>query len=236
MPAGAWLMKKETDLRLERATASFEQDRRMMAAQMRMQATDMSERALSMYVDAVEAIATSIQMRSRYTDFRSDDVQAEATNSRISASDYYALLNQQLEQAVSMSGASMGNIQYFDSQTKTLKIEAQYGFDDQFLNFFKSVRPGKAACGTALRKKRPVKVADVTRSSIFRNTPTLEILLDAKIRAVSSLPLIGPEGDVLGVLSMHYTKPQTYDRMPAAIVFPGRSIAFLMRSFSPARA
>ena len=51
-------------------------------------------------------------------------------------------------------------------------------------------------------------VSDVVCSPIFTSNPALEVILEAGIRAVISAPLIGPAGDTLGILSVHYRRPR----------------------------
>jgi hypothetical protein len=50
-------------------------------------------------------------------------------------------------------------------------------------------------------------VGDVAESRIFAQTAQLEVILDAGVRAVKSLPLIGSKGQMLGMLSVHYRRP-----------------------------
>src|SRR5262245_18243210 len=111
-----------------------------------------------------------------------------------------------LEAAITFTNADMGNIQLVDPVSGALRIQAQFGFGSAFLNFFESVHGGRTACGTALRRAERVVIEDVTKSPIFRGTHALDVLLDARVRAVQSTPLIGPAGCVLGVLSTHYER------------------------------
>lgn len=111
-----------------------------------------------------------------------------------------------LNSAIAATGADMGNIQLFNSSTNTLRIEAQLGFDSRFLEFFNCVHEGQAACGTALKTRSQVVVDDVTTSPIFAGSPSLEVMLDARSRAVQSTPIIGRTGAV-GILSTHYHRP-----------------------------
>jgi GAF domain-containing protein len=70
------------------------------------------------------------------------------------------------------------------------------------------VHEGEAACGEALKNRRRIVIDDVTESPVFRGKPALEVLLDAKVRAVQSTPLIGASGTMLGVLSTHWSSPR----------------------------
>src|SRR5262249_31388354 len=73
---------------------------------------------------------------------------------------------------------------------------------------FAVVEPGESAsCGEALAVARRVVIEDVTRSPLFASRPSLEVLLDAKVRAVQSTPLRGGSGKVLGIVSTHFSAP-----------------------------
>lgn len=121
------------------------------------------------------------------------------------------MLGQILEGAIGNTGASMGNIQLVDPKTKCLFICIERGFGDNFLVFFESVEPGQAACGLALRTTRQQVVPDTSSSELFADSPTLEVLLDANVRAVQSTPIMGSTGQVLGVISTHYRTPREVD-------------------------
>jgi len=115
-----------------------------------------------------------------------------------------AMLAKVMDDALRISEAPMGNIQLFDSGSNALRIEVEHGFRDPFLQFFDCVHCGESACGTALKNRGPVMVQDVERSALFRNTDALEVLREAEVRAVLSIPLIGSSGSVLGVISTHW--------------------------------
>jgi len=109
-----------------------------------------------------------------------------------------------LEAAIENTRANMGNLQLVSGSSSLLTASAQRGFDKQVLDFFNSVSHGQAACGTTLREVRRIVVRDVTKSRLFLRTPSLEILLDARVRAVQSTPLVARSGRVVGILSTHY--------------------------------
>ena len=114
-----------------------------------------------------------------------------------------AQLTEVLARAVSITRADMGNIQVFDPRLRALRIEAQLGFEGRFLDFFNRVHSGEYACGTALQTGKRVIIEDVTDSPVFR-ADSLEVMLDARARAVQSTPISGSSGHLLGVLSTHY--------------------------------
>jgi len=120
------------------------------------------------------------------------------------------LLTQILAAAALNTGAPMGNIQLVQPETGELAIQAQLGFHRTFLEFFDCVASGHAACGVALQKQTRQLVEDVASCDIFYRSSSLEVLLDANVRAVQSTPLIGSSGNVIGILSTHYDKPRHF--------------------------
>lgn len=118
------------------------------------------------------------------------------------------VLNWVMESALEIAGTDMANLQLLDPASGALYIAAQYGFNRPFLEFFGCVHEGEAACGRAFKARRKVVVTDVTESAVFCGTPALEVLLDARVRAVQSTPLIGSSGEIRGILSTHWSSPK----------------------------
>lgn len=118
------------------------------------------------------------------------------------------LLEPVLKQAMTATGADMGNIQVFDRREEALKIKVHSGFKPPFLNFFANVHDGRgASCGAALKTVQRVTVEDVTESRIFAGTEALQVLLDSGVRACQSTPLVTPGGELVGMLNTHCRKP-----------------------------
>jgi len=117
-----------------------------------------------------------------------------------------------LDAAIEDTSADMGNIQLLDRATGQLRIEVHRGFQAPFLDFFSTGEAGHAACGMALKSLEPVVVEDAAHSPIFCGIPSLEALLDANVRAVRSMPLIGSDGQPFGVISIHYRTPHAPSR------------------------
>jgi GAF domain-containing protein len=101
----------------------------------------------------------------------------------------------------------MANIQLYDPASAALRIEAQRGFSQPFLEFFDCVPDGHAVCGRAFKTRAQVSVEDVAESPIFLGTPALEVVLDAGVRAVLLTPMVGSTGRMLGILSTHRRRP-----------------------------
>jgi two-component sensor histidine kinase len=113
-----------------------------------------------------------------------------------------------LDTAIFITRADKGNIQLFDAGANALVIKAQRGFSQPFLDFFRHVRAGSAACGSALAAAERLVVEDVGESARFAGTEALEVLRAAGVRAVQSTPLVGSTGRVLGMVSTHFSSPK----------------------------
>lgn len=120
--------------------------------------------------------------------------------------DRHTLADAALQAALHFSAAPRGNIQFADA-AGVLHIEAQYGFEQPFLEFFESVCEGQAACGAAAGSRAVVIVEDVATSPLFANLPSRDVMLAAHALAVVSFPIIRRTNDVAGVLSVHYDAP-----------------------------
>lgn len=112
-----------------------------------------------------------------------------------------------LHNAVKVSCADFGNIQWFEPGTRSLRIVAHQGFDSAFLNYFAQVtaEPG-TACGKAMQSGSRVVVRDVKSDPIFCNEESGDVLLQSNVRSVQSTPLVTRAGSFVGVLSTHYRR------------------------------
>ena len=116
-------------------------------------------------------------------------------------------LNEILNVAIEISAADKGNIQLLDPVTGKLILKAHRGFEEPFLEFFAQVSDEGSACGLAMRSNQRVIVEDITESEIYTGTPSLETMCDAGVRAVQSLPLLSSTGNLLGMISTHFSVP-----------------------------
>jgi PAS domain S-box-containing protein len=146
-------------------------------------------------------LAADLQAMSRLREVGEKCIRAE--------NDLHECLATILEAAIAITGADKGNIQLLDLETGTLEIAAQRGFQSPFLDFFGSVGAGEAAaCGAALQASERVIVEDVTQSELFAGQPSLDVLVEAGVRAVQSTPLISSAGTVFGMISTHFSLPR----------------------------
>src|SRR5262249_49541708 len=117
--------------------------------------------------------------------------------------DPHSLAGCLLHEGLMLSQARFGNVQLMNWKNGCLEIEAQSGFGDEFLNFFKQVYfADVSACARAFRKRSSMVIEDVTTDQQF--APCCEILTRAGVRAVQSTPMISSGGALVGILSTHF--------------------------------
>ena len=117
------------------------------------------------------------------------------------------VLDAAAKNAMQIDGAPMGNAQLFEAHLPALQLAAQSGFTTEVIDFFNIVDDAASACGNALSTGRPVWVPDITPSSIFAGTRSLQIMLDAGSRAVASLPVTDRRGRLIAMISTHHVRP-----------------------------
>ena len=130
-----------------------------------------------------------------------------------------------LDAALSNTGAVMANLQL--ACPDGLRIGAQRGFEEPFLEFFDCVDDESSACGKAMKAGRRIVVGDVASDPIFAGSAAGEAMAQAGARAVQSTPIFAASGWLLGVLSTHYDRPhhpsedelQVIDRVASRTAF-----------------
>jgi PAS domain S-box-containing protein len=115
------------------------------------------------------------------------------------------LLKEVLEASMALLNADFGNVQLYDPKSHALKIVAQRGFEQDFLDYFDNVQEGTGSCGAALERRERIIVEDVLTDPVF--APHLPIVNAAGYRAVQSTPLTGRGGEMLGMISTHFRQP-----------------------------
>lgn len=99
------------------------------------------------------------------------------------------LLDEALDGLLRREGADEGNVQLVDPDTAALPIACQRGFRPRLSLFFEIVHDRESACGAALLDKAIVPVPDVTMWPEIADIPSLDVMMDARARAVMSAPL-----------------------------------------------
>jgi GAF domain-containing protein len=149
--------------------------------------------------------------------------------------DAIALLNLAIERALLIDGGSMANAQMVDTRRGGLWIAAHTGFPTAFLEFFEFVEhDSNASCGTALANASAVWVAHTDRSPIFAGSQALEVMLDAGSRAVASVPVTSPNGDVLAMINTHHRRPANWThRQKARLERLARTTGRILNGLQP---
>lgn len=105
-----------------------------------------------------------------------------------------------------------GSAQTVDPFHAGLSLDHQRGFEPDFVETFAQVTDG-TACSLAYHTREQTVVADIATDDRLRGTDQTN-LLNARVRAVQSTPLLAPSGHCLGVISTHYS--DRADLPPAA--------------------
>jgi PAS domain S-box-containing protein len=121
--------------------------------------------------------------------------------------DLQGSLNAVLDAAVFLTQADKGSIQLLDPSLGGLRLVAQRGFENRFLDLFAVVTKQATSCRAAMERRERVIVEDMLESKIFAGTPELQVLLEAGVRAVQSTPFLSSSGKLLGMVSTYYATP-----------------------------
>ncbi len=119
--------------------------------------------------------------------------------------DVEQLLHEVLKGALAVQGSRLGLLSLCDPKEGTVTVGAYAGFDESFLKDMARVAPGGGACGTAFAERRRVVIEDVERDPLFADHRAAA--RRAGFRACHSTPLFTRTGDIIGVLSLHFTEP-----------------------------
>ncbi|MGI5472822.1 STAS domain-containing protein [Streptomyces sp. CA-132043] len=137
-------------------------------------------------------------------------VRACAAGHRLNRHPDHAVLVEALALALRITEAPLGNAQAYDRGSGALRIIGQRGFPRPFLSFFESVSDRESACGVAAQDRSPVYVEEVSNSPLFAGTAAVDVLGEVPVGAVASLPVLGPTSTVIGIVSLHHSKPSRW--------------------------
>ena len=141
-------------------------------------------------------------------------------------------LDEMISAAIELLGACKGNIQLLDPQRDVLVIAAQRGFERDFLELYHEVRRDhpSAACARALRSADRVIIEDVQVDPDY--SPLWSVAEGAGYRAVVSTPLIGTDGNVLGIISTYFpsTHRPTQESLRRLDLYAREAAGFIQRS------
>lgn len=125
------------------------------------------------------------------------------------SSDVSKVLEAALDATMALHGADFGNVQLYDPTTASLRIAAQRGFSQAFLERFARVDAHEpSACGLALAGRERKIVMDIETDPDY--APCREAAREAGYRAVQSTPMLSATGEPLGMLSTHFRSPRLF--------------------------
>jgi PAS domain S-box-containing protein len=166
-------------------------------------------RLLDLYVQQVERNHAQQALRKSQAQLATEVADLETLRQlslRVAAtSDRTAALTDVLETAIGMVAAAKGNVQLYDAADDALTIIAHRGFNQEFLDYFKSIPVGYSCCGTAMERRDRVIIEDVYADPRFCDLA--DIYARHGFVAVQSTPLFTSEGRLLGMFSTHFARP-----------------------------
>jgi PAS domain S-box-containing protein len=121
------------------------------------------------------------------------------------ASEPAPLLYEVLQASIELLGADKGKLQRYDKRDNMLKLVAQIGFDQAFIDTFSAVPPFSAICGTALGLRERVIVENCLTDSRFTENRALYVANG--VVGMQATPLYGSDGELYGVLTTHFRAP-----------------------------
>lgn len=126
--------------------------------------------------------------------------------------DLTTALGEVLDAAIDITGAKMGNVHLRNQESGQLEIVAQRGFSRQAIDVLRSLANlPNAECQRVAVSGQRVVIEDVQSDSQYE--PLQDFASSAGYRAVQATPLINRNGELLGILSTHYSQPhQPSDR------------------------
>jgi signal transduction histidine kinase/ActR/RegA family two-component response regulator len=102
-------------------------------------------------------------------------------------------------------GARQGAVLLFDPAAPTLSVAAGEGLSEHALQVLAQLRVGEGACGLAVQTGGRVVVRDIAHDA--RYAPWRALAHAEGVRAVHSTPLVAPDGQVMGALSVYLPEP-----------------------------
>jgi len=117
-----------------------------------------------------------------------------------------SLLNPVIDLAIEVGGGIGGTVQIYVAERQELQIVAHRGFRAPFLQHFRVVTANDgSSAGHALLDRRRILIPDTHLDPGY--APHRAVADEAGYRAIVSVPLIGNEGGVVGVLTVCFAKP-----------------------------
>jgi PAS domain S-box-containing protein len=115
-------------------------------------------------------------------------------------------LNEMLVAVISLLNADKASVQLFDSERGMLITAADRGFEEPYRDSSREVSiTAQSACAGSVRSGQRIIIEDVETDPAY--AALRPIARAGGFRAVTSTPLVGSDGVVVGVLSTHFKSP-----------------------------
>lgn len=119
-----------------------------------------------------------------------------------------ALYEKILQTASAIMHSDFASIQILDPRRGQLHLLGYKGFHPDSAKFWEWVEPkAGCVCAVALRTGKRVITPDVETCGFMAGTDDLKFYRRSKIRAVQSTPLLSRSGELLGMISTHWSRP-----------------------------
>src|SRR4029079_4984003 len=117
-----------------------------------------------------------------------------------------ALYERVLDAAVCLMAADVGSMQKYDPQQDQLQLLATRGFPPEAIEFWHRVnRKSGTSCGMALSVGRRVVLSDIETADFMAGSADLDVARRVGLRAMHSTPLLSRSGQLLGMISTHWS-------------------------------
>jgi anti-anti-sigma factor len=113
------------------------------------------------------------------------------------------ILDAALEPAMRIARADRSTAHVVDPSTGARRLVAQRGFDTTVLDWLEIVCDSESVC-PALAGEQPLWIPDLARSPILADTPALDALLDAGVRALASVPVKSLKAPLIAIVSVYH--------------------------------
>jgi signal transduction histidine kinase len=140
--------------------------------------------------------------------------------------DVRQLLAEVLEIAMSVTHASRGDVQLFRPATRQLEVVAQRGLSRPFMELLGE--SADAPCTRALARRTRVVIEDVAASHDIADD-VRAAMLECGIRGSEATPLIARGGEVVGIVSTHFSEPchSTHEQLRLVDLFARQATDFI---------
>lgn len=136
----------------------------------------------------------------------------------ISQCNVHEVLDKIIETVIKITNADMGTIHLFDEQTGEIKIMAQYGFEQPYIDFFNKIHDGQKEYDIVLNLREQINIEDVTKSTLSMINHNIQIILSAGVRSIQFTPLISRSDQLLGIMSTHYRTPHKMEEREGVLL------------------